>query len=902
MSSSENTPRELYKSTISPDVESSSQRNLEKLKSDAESESPEGEGDEDEEGGAVSVGGDAVETGDTNYSNEATNNSNGRWTRQEHQRFLEGLQKFGKEWKKVAAYVKSRTVVQTRTHAQKYFQKVTKSQERSRFAMEAHHEMNDDEHLQPQLSSSSISSGGMPVPYPDIRRLPNPMFLDNAGNIVRPGNLGGVKFPSGQGQPHLIPVYMTASDSAYAQASFKMVGESVQRSSSTEEGANLLINSLRTSSASSGDSTTSSSIFAGGKRKHDELQAAQILAAHSAHTASSATGTTTGDSSTTHIEGAEALYLMNKGAVSSRGEREPEVSVRSHKRSHSSSSYDMSSMTDFLGMRPGINPQVQFLSQQILPQPQPMHFYAPSWDSSSRIQAPMAWSLQQSAQNFSSQTYPQQQPHHPLAFLYPSHPPLSHFRGSASSVNTTSSSNSQNPIHTTTAPEQLQFLKKVRSCIQLGDAGRLQDILRSSKEAVARFTSADAPVSISASSVSFSQPAARAQSQSASRLAVRKSETLRQKEQFDQPQETASSDSAEVAQSSFVADLMKEQQFLSSSADNNPLNRLDRKEQSIPVLMEAVGLEGSDIDESTVLNMVTLLLAHGADPALTDNDNCSCLHIVAGRGFESVGRLLAAHGCPLDLRTTSNGDTAAHWAARQNQVGFLTLLVEFKADLRIRNSHGESPLDLLGYVTSAGVTTEHPLREIFRRDVLLVEPRLRTMVLFHDDFLTDYCGTGVAWEAADRLVGALRRFRNINEFREYELELSTHFDKAGLETLGRVHSEAFLTFIFKLAKLQRNKPSATPSSPPVTEGSLSVDNIPKSTSAMQLVRRSPDDSGRLIGSANEAVISPDAATTATASSNPAAYGLPSPFPPALLTTARRAAGILMNLFQNGSCE
>ncbi len=50
----------------------------------------------------------------------------GRWTREEHEAFLQALQQYGKEWKKVAAKVKTRTVVQTRTHAQKYFQKLQK--------------------------------------------------------------------------------------------------------------------------------------------------------------------------------------------------------------------------------------------------------------------------------------------------------------------------------------------------------------------------------------------------------------------------------------------------------------------------------------------------------------------------------------------------------------------------------------------------------------------------------------------------------------------------------------------------------------------------------------------------------------------------------------------------------
>ena len=58
---------------------------------------------------------------------ESGQEQTGRWTREEHDAFLSALQKYGKEWKKVAAKVKTRTVVQTRTHAQKYFQKLQKS-------------------------------------------------------------------------------------------------------------------------------------------------------------------------------------------------------------------------------------------------------------------------------------------------------------------------------------------------------------------------------------------------------------------------------------------------------------------------------------------------------------------------------------------------------------------------------------------------------------------------------------------------------------------------------------------------------------------------------------------------------------------------------------------------------
>ncbi|RLN45590.1 hypothetical protein BBJ29_009467 [Phytophthora kernoviae] len=51
----------------------------------------------------------------------------GRWTKREHELFLEGLQRFGKSWKKISSLVHSRTLVQIRTHAQKYLQKQSRA-------------------------------------------------------------------------------------------------------------------------------------------------------------------------------------------------------------------------------------------------------------------------------------------------------------------------------------------------------------------------------------------------------------------------------------------------------------------------------------------------------------------------------------------------------------------------------------------------------------------------------------------------------------------------------------------------------------------------------------------------------------------------------------------------------
>lgn len=54
----------------------------------------------------------------------------GRWQAEEHEVFLKGLNEHGKQWKKIAVMIKTRSVVQVRTHAQKYFQKLLKNEKK----------------------------------------------------------------------------------------------------------------------------------------------------------------------------------------------------------------------------------------------------------------------------------------------------------------------------------------------------------------------------------------------------------------------------------------------------------------------------------------------------------------------------------------------------------------------------------------------------------------------------------------------------------------------------------------------------------------------------------------------------------------------------------------------------
>jgi SHAQKYF class myb-like DNA-binding protein len=98
----------------------------------------------------------------------------GRWTKEEHQAFLQGLKVYGREWKKVAQNIPTRSSAQIRSHAQKYFAKMAKDEQlRQEEAQQCH----DSKLAQDPTSSALVQREANADPSFDIRHLTPSVLL-----------------------------------------------------------------------------------------------------------------------------------------------------------------------------------------------------------------------------------------------------------------------------------------------------------------------------------------------------------------------------------------------------------------------------------------------------------------------------------------------------------------------------------------------------------------------------------------------------------------------------------------------------------------------------------------------------------------------------------------------------
>ena len=61
---------------------------------------------------------------ETNKIKDIFHKNKGRWTKEEHLLFIDAIFQYGNEWKKIQDYIKTRSTIQIRSHAQKFFTKL----------------------------------------------------------------------------------------------------------------------------------------------------------------------------------------------------------------------------------------------------------------------------------------------------------------------------------------------------------------------------------------------------------------------------------------------------------------------------------------------------------------------------------------------------------------------------------------------------------------------------------------------------------------------------------------------------------------------------------------------------------------------------------------------------------
>lgn len=234
--------------------------------------------------------------------------------------------------------------------------------------------------------------------------------------------------------------------------------------------------------------------------------------------------------------------------------------------------------------------------------------------------------------------------------------------------------------------------------------------------------------------------------------------------------------------------------FSASSILSKVLNGY--KNGELPLLIEAAT---QDLAENLIYDLCKVLLEFGALVNAVDNRGNTCLHNAAIKGYDKLGKLLLNKGCVVNT-VNDEGNAAVHLAALHGHAPMLEMLAGLGANFHLRNNSALSPLDLAGQISR-----DPGEREVLRRHMFSIEPRLRTLILFHNDFLEHSARRPTDWEGPDRLTAIMKKLQNRQIFPDYEVEFSSQFEKGDVTLLGRVHSPEYLAFVNDLSKKVQNE-------------------------------------------------------------------------------------------------
>jgi hypothetical protein len=89
-----------------------------------------------------------------------------------------------------------------------------------------------------------------------------------------------------------------------------------------------------------------------------------------------------------------------------------------------------------------------------------------------------------------------------------------------------------------------------------------------------------------------------------------------------------------------------------------------------------------------------------------------------------------------------------------------------------------------------------------RANLFSHSPQARTLILHHPECLEHLTKNDTDWESPDRIHAIVKSVldRKNHYVRDNEIQITTDFERASLEFLGRVHSAEYLTFVNNLSK------------------------------------------------------------------------------------------------------
>ena len=207
----------------------------------------------------------------------------------------------------------------------------------------------------------------------------------------------------------------------------------------------------------------------------------------------------------------------------------------------------------------------------------------------------------------------------------------------------------------------------------------------------------------------------------------------------------------------------------------------------------------ASVTPEAALSICKVLLEYGASTEGTDRRGQTSLHRAAAVGLRDVGKLLINKGSAINA-VDENGDTALHIAASYSNFSFIELLADFGCNCHVRNLQSRCAIDIAATKVECSDADMVALRCRTRQLMMLSEPRHRTLVLYHDDCLQHIARTADDWEGPDRLGGIVVGVKDATKFQPFELEISDQFEKADVELLQRVHSPEYIAFVNSLSK------------------------------------------------------------------------------------------------------